>query len=44
LGDLSKPVSVGVTLPGIELGLSGQIQFPTLPDPFGDAGIPLITP
>ncbi|MGO9838465.1 MAG: hypothetical protein ACLP1X_30150 [Polyangiaceae bacterium] len=44
LGDLSKPVSVGVTLPGVELGLSGQIQFPTLPDPFGDAGIPLLTP
>jgi hypothetical protein len=44
LGDLSKPVSVGVTLPGVELGLSGDIQFPTLPDPFGDAGIPLLTP
>jgi hypothetical protein len=44
LGDLSKPVSVGVTLPGIELGLTGEIQFPTLPDPFGDAGIPLLTP
>jgi hypothetical protein len=44
LGDLSKPVSVGVTLPGVELGLAGEIQFPTLPDPFGDAGIVLLAP
>jgi len=44
LGDLSKPVSVGVTLPGVEVGLTGQIQFPTLPDPFGDGGIPILTP
>jgi hypothetical protein len=44
LGDLSKPVSVGFTLPGITIGVNGQIQFPTLPDPFADGGIPILTP
>jgi hypothetical protein len=44
LGDLSKPVSIGVTLPGVELGLAGEIQFPTLPDPFPDGGLQILTP
>jgi hypothetical protein len=43
LGVLSKPISVGVTAPGIEIGLQGGLQLPQLPDPF-EGGIPILTP
>jgi hypothetical protein len=43
LGAVSQPISVGVTAPGIEIGLQGGIQLPKLPDPF-EGGIPILTP
>jgi len=43
LGALSQPISVGVTAPGVQIGLNAGLNLPKLPNPF-DGGIPIIQP
>ena len=43
LGNLSQPISIGVTGGGAQLGVTVPVQLPPLPDPL-DGGINLIGP